>query len=142
MAGGTITIGVNGAVTNNGTLAAQNGGTLVLNSSINNGVGSQILADTGSAVLQNGVVLNGTIKVVGGGNFRSSNSGANFLDAASLTGILDLSSATGIERVTSGLVLNGTVKHRQGQRPGAAGLTRPSRVPATSSLATTTAATG
>ena len=53
--GGTITIGVNGAVNNNGTLAAQNGGTLVLNSTINNGVGSQILAGAGSTVLQNGV---------------------------------------------------------------------------------------
>lgn len=109
VSGGTITLGVSGAVTNNGTLAARNGGTLLLNSSVNNLAGSQIVADAGSTVTQNGVTLNGTIKVDGAGNFRASGSGNNFLDSANFTGTLDLATGFGIERVTNGLALNGTV---------------------------------
>ncbi|MEN9628132.1 MAG: hypothetical protein RJA10_1359, partial [Pseudomonadota bacterium] len=107
--GGTITLAVNGGVLNNGTLAAQNGGTLLLNSTITNNSGSQILAGAGSTVVQNGVTLNGVINVAGGGTFRASNSGSNFLNAAQFNGTLDLAGATSIQRVTGGLVLNGTV---------------------------------
>ncbi len=109
VSGGTITLAVNGAVTNNGTLSAQNGGTLLLNNSINGGVGSQIVAGAGSTVIQNGVALNGTITNAGSGSFRASNSGGNFFNGVSFTGALDLATATGIERVTGGLVLNGAV---------------------------------
>jgi hypothetical protein len=108
-AGGTITLAVNGAVTNNGTLAAQNGGTLVLNSSVNNAPGSQIQVGAGSTVLQNGVTLNGVLNVVGGGNLRASNSGNNFLNGATLNGAMDLASATSIQKVSGGLTLNGTI---------------------------------
>ncbi|MCO5125183.1 MAG: PEP-CTERM sorting domain-containing protein, partial [Rhizobacter sp.] len=109
VAGGKITIGVSGPVVNNGTLAALNGGTLWLNSSINNAVGSQILAGTGSSVVQNGVTLNGNINVVGSGSFSATNNGNNFLDGAKFAGTLDLASAYGVERVKNGLTLNGTV---------------------------------
>ena len=120
VAGGTITIGVNGAVTNNGTFAAQNGGTLLLNSSIHNAAGSQILAGAASQVIQNGVTLNGAINVAGTGSFRAANSGNNFLDGTAFTGTLDLASATSIERVIGGLTLKRHDQHRQCQRPGAA----------------------
>ncbi|MBK7423607.1 MAG: hypothetical protein IPJ48_11180 [Propionivibrio sp.] len=86
VAGGTITLGVNGTVTNNGTLAASNGGTLVLNNSIVGNVGSQITVGAGSTILQNGVTLNGVINNAGTGSFRASNSGSNFLNAANFTG--------------------------------------------------------
>ncbi|MBL0166910.1 MAG: hypothetical protein IPP85_07090 [Propionivibrio sp.] len=109
VAGGTITLGVNGTVTNNGTLAASNGGTLVLNNSIVGNVGSQITVGAGSTILQNGVTLNGVINNAGTGSFRASNSGSNFLNAANFTGDLDLASAVGVERVTGGLSLNGTI---------------------------------
>jgi PEP-CTERM motif len=104
--GGTITLAVNGLTTNNGTLAALNGGTLLLNSQITNGVGGQIVAGATSTVVQNGVTLNGTINVSGTGTFRPSNSGSNFLNAATLAGNLDMAGAVAIERVTSGLTLN------------------------------------
>ena len=110
VAGGTITLAVGGAVNNNGTLSAQNGGTLLLNNSINGGVGSQIVAGAGSTVIQNGVTLNGNINASGGsGSFRASNSGSNIFNSVAFNGVLDLASATGIERVVGGLVLNGTV---------------------------------
>ncbi|MEF8754510.1 MAG: choice-of-anchor D domain-containing protein [Accumulibacter sp.] len=108
VAGGTIVLTVNGLTTNNGTLAALNGGTLQLNSNVAGGVGSQILAGAGSTVLQNGVTVSGVINTAGSGSFRASNSGANFLDAVSLAGTLDLASATGIERLTNGLTLSGS----------------------------------
>ncbi|TXI77148.1 MAG: S-layer family protein, partial [Dokdonella sp.] len=108
VAGGTITLAVNGLTTNNGTLAALNGGTLRLDSNIAGGVGSQIFAGAGSTVLQNGVTVSGTINTAGSGSFRASNSGANFLDGVSLAGTLDLASATGIERLTNGLTLSGS----------------------------------
>ena len=109
-AGGTITLQVNGLTTNNGTLAAQNGGTLVLNSAVAGSSGSQILAGAGSTVLQNGVTLSGAMNIVGTGSFRASNNGNNFLDGVNFAGTLDLASATGIERVSSGLTLaNATI---------------------------------
>ncbi|GAB1391312.1 hypothetical protein MASR1M6_34940 [Rubrivivax sp.] len=116
VAGGTITLQINGGggVTNNGTLAARNGGTLLLNSQVTNNAGSQILADTGSTVWQNGATLNGTIKVNGSGSFRAANSANNFLDNASFTGTLDLASSYSVERITNGLVLGGTVNIAQG----------------------------
>ena len=109
VAGGTITLAVGGAVTNNGLLSAQNGGTLLLNNSINGGVGSQIVAGAGSTVIQNGVTLNGTITNAGTGSFRASNSGSNIFNGVSFSGVLDLATAVGVERVLGGLVLNGTV---------------------------------
>ncbi len=107
--GGTINLQVNGLTTNKGTLAAQNGGTLVLSSQVNNLAGSQILVGVDSTVLQNGVTLNGTINVNGGGSFQASNSGFNVLNGADFTGVLDLASGLGVERVVGGLTLNGRV---------------------------------
>ncbi len=106
VASGTITLAPNGSVTNNGTLSAQNGGTLLLNSSVTNNPAGQIVAGAGSTVIQNGVVLNGTINVSGSGTFKPSNSGSNFLNAATLSGNLDMAGAVAIERVTGGLTLN------------------------------------
>ncbi len=106
VAGGTITLAANGGITNNGVLAAQNGGTLLLNSNIQGNVGSQILANAGSSVVQNGITISGAVTAVGTGNFRASSSGSNFFDAVTLSGGLDLASAQGIERVTNGLTLN------------------------------------
>ncbi|MBK7423608.1 MAG: hypothetical protein IPJ48_11185 [Propionivibrio sp.] len=133
VAGGTITLGVNGTVTNNGTLAASNGGTLVLNNSIVGNVGSQITVGAGSTILQNGVTLNGVINNAGTGSFRASNSGSNFLNAANFTGDLDLASAVGVERVTGGLSLNTARCSRRR-------VIRPLAAAATSYLPTTTAA--
>ena len=106
VAGGAITVGVSGLTTNNGTLAALNGGTLNLNSAVAGNVGSQILAGVGSVVAQNGVTVSGTVNAVGSGSFRPSNSGNNFLDTVNFSGTLDLASATGIERVVNGLTFN------------------------------------
>jgi hypothetical protein len=106
VAGGTITLATNGGTTNNGTLSAQNGGTLLLNTAVTNNPAGQIVVGTGSTVVQNGVALNGVINVSGGGTFRANNSGNNFLNAATFTGVLDLASTTAVERVTGGLVLN------------------------------------
>jgi carbonic anhydrase/acetyltransferase-like protein (isoleucine patch superfamily) len=115
VAGGTITLAPNGGTTNNGTLSAQNGGTLLLNSAITNSPSGQIVAGAGSTVVQNGITLNGTINVSGTGTFKPSGSGSNFLNAATFTGTLDMASAQAIERVTGGLVLNtSTISIAQG----------------------------
>ncbi|MBK7423609.1 MAG: S-layer family protein [Propionivibrio sp.] len=107
VAGGTITLAVNGTVTNNGTLSASNGGTLNLNSAVTGNTGSQILAGAGSVVNQNGVTISGDMNLTGSGSFRASNSGSNVISGVTLLGTLDLASATGVERVTNGLTLNG-----------------------------------
>jgi carbonic anhydrase/acetyltransferase-like protein (isoleucine patch superfamily) len=115
VSGGTITLAPNGITTNNGTLSAQNGGTLLLNRDVTNNPGGQIIAGVGSTVVQNGVALNGVINVVGSGTFKPSNNGGNFLNAATLSGNLDMAAAVAIERVTGGLSLNaGTIKIGQG----------------------------
>ena len=109
VAGGTISIN-DSAVTNNGTLSAFNGGTLVLNSSVAGGASGQIVAGAGSTVLQNGVTLSGTINTGGNGSFRASGSAANFLDGVTVNGNLDMASAFSLQRVKAGgLVLNGTI---------------------------------
>ena len=55
VSGGGITLAVNGLTTNNATLSAQNGGTLLLNSAVTNGGSGHIDAiGTGSQVVQNG----------------------------------------------------------------------------------------
>ncbi|MCB1966014.1 MAG: hypothetical protein KDI64_08210, partial [Candidatus Accumulibacter sp.] len=103
---GQITIAVNGLTTNNGTLAALNGGTLNLNSSVQGNLGSQILAGAGSVVAQNGVTISGVVNTSGTGSFRASNSANNFLSSVDFSGMLDMASAIGIEQVTGGLTLN------------------------------------
>jgi hypothetical protein len=109
VAGGTITI-VESAVTNNGTLSALNGGTLVLGSNVTGGASGQIVAGAGSTVLQSGITISGTINTSGNGQFRASGSSSNFLNGVTLNGNLDMASAFALERVTAGgLVLNGTI---------------------------------
>jgi hypothetical protein len=110
VAGGTVSLQVNGLVSNQGTLAARNGGTLVLNAAVDSLPGSVIEAGAGSTVLQNGVTLSGTIQVAGGGSFRPSNTSLNLLSGAAFTGNIDLASAQGVERVANGLNLEGTVR--------------------------------
>ncbi len=109
VAGGTINI-AGAAVTNNGTLSALNGGTLLLSSNVTGNPGGQIVAGAGSTVLQNSVTLAGTINTSGGGRFAATASAGNILNGVTLNGNLDLATATGFERVTAGgLVLNGTI---------------------------------
>ena len=109
VAGGIITIDQS-AVTNNGTLSALNGGTLVLSSNVSGGVGSQIIAGVGSTVLQNGITMSGTVNTSGSGQFRASGNGSNFLDGVTFNGVLDMASDFALQRVTAGgLVLNGTI---------------------------------
>ena len=106
VAGGTLTID-QAPLTNNGTLRAANGGTLVLNSSVAGGATGQIEAGAGSVVLQNGVTLSGRVATTGTGTLRASASGSNFLDGVTLAGRLDLATAAGVERVVGGLTLEG-----------------------------------
>ena len=109
VAGGIITIDQS-AVTNNGTLSALNGGTLVLSSNVSGGVGSQIIAGVGSTVLQNGITISGAVNTSGSGQFRASGNGSNFLDGVTFNGVLDMASDFALQRVTAGgLVLNGTI---------------------------------
>ena len=130
VAGGTITLNVNGAVTNNGTLSALNGGTLVLNNSVNGTAGSSIIVGAGSTLLQNGVTLNGVINSSGTGNFLVSNNGANTLDGVTFSGNLNLANATSLERALNGLTLtagstisinNNSVFALQGETLGGSG---------------------
>ncbi|WP_300321866.1 choice-of-anchor D domain-containing protein [Accumulibacter sp.] len=106
VSGGAITIAVQGLTTNNGTLAALNGGTLNLNSNVQGNVGSQILAGNGSVVAQNGVTISGVVNTSGTGSFRAANNGSNVFSGVDFAGTLDLASATGVERVVGGLTLN------------------------------------
>ncbi len=104
VSGGTIAIAT-APVTNNGTLSALNGGTLVLSSNVTGGALGQIVSGAGSTVLQNGVTISGIVNTSGSGRFAASNSANNFLDGVTLNGNLDLATATGIERVVNGLTL-------------------------------------
>jgi len=109
VSGGTITIN-DSAVTNNGTLEARNGGTLILSSNVTGGASGQIIADTGSSVVQDGVVISGTVNTSGSGSFRATNSAANFLTGVTLNGNLDLVTTSARERVNGGgLTLNGRI---------------------------------
>ena len=105
VAGGTISLGINGLTTNNGVLEAKNGGTLNLNSNVAGGVGGSINAAAGSTVVQNGIAISGNVNTTGTGSFTASNSGANFLNGVALNGKLDLASGTAQEQVTGGLTL-------------------------------------
>ena len=94
---------------NQATLKAANGGTLQLNSAVDN-TGGTLLADAGGTVLLNGItVTGGALNSVGTGVFTAANSGSNFLNGVTLNGKLDMANNTSIERITGGLVLNGTV---------------------------------
>ena len=118
--GGTLNIvapasGGGSSVTNNGTLQAINGGTLLLSTNILSNSGSQIIAGAGSTVMQSGVKLNGVISVNGTGSFQANNSGANFLDGVTFTGALDLSSqGNSRERIVNSATINGAVNIANG----------------------------
>jgi hypothetical protein len=112
---GTINLSVNGLTTNTGTLSAQNGGTLMLNSAVTNAGSGHIDAlgggTAGSRVLQNGIAITGgTLNTSGAGTIVASNSGSNFLSGVTLAGTLDLASGTAQEQISGGsLVLNSGV---------------------------------
>jgi hypothetical protein len=110
VAGGSIEI-TDSAVTNNGTLSALNGGTLVLSSNVTGSATGQIIAGAGSTVRQEGVSIGGIINTSGGGLFTVTSTAANYLNGVTLNGNLDMASiANNRERVTAGgLVLNGTI---------------------------------
>ena len=107
VAGGTINLVA--ATTNQGTLSASNGATLVLSSNVVGVAGSSIAAGGGSTVLQNGVTLSGAINTSGSGTLTATNSGNNYLNGVTLNGVLDLASSQASERVINNLVLNGTI---------------------------------
>lgn len=107
VSGGAIYLTPTGGTTNNATLSAQNGGTLVLNSAVTNvGSGHIDAIGTGSQVVQNGIsITGGTINTSGGGDLVASNNSNNFLNDATLNGVINLTS--GVERVggNSGLTM-------------------------------------
>jgi hypothetical protein len=99
-----------GTFTNNGTLQAINGATLLLSTSILANAGSQILAGNGSQVVQSGVTLDGALNTTGTGVITVTSNGGNYLNGATLTGTLDATSIQNSrERVVNGLTLNGAV---------------------------------
>ncbi|MFZ1906205.1 MAG: hypothetical protein WAU56_12545, partial [Steroidobacteraceae bacterium] len=106
--------GNSGSFVNNGTLEAQNGGTLVLSTNITNNTGSEIIAGTGSKVIQNGVTLNGILDVAAG-SLSAISSSNNVFNAVTLTGNLDLTSvANAREQIFNTLTLNGAVNVANG----------------------------
>ena len=110
MAGGVITLqGLDGGITNNGTISALNGGTLQLQSNLVGSPSGQLVAGAGSTILQQGVTISGVINTSGSGSLRASGSGSNYLSGVTLNGNLDLASGTSIERVVGNLALNGTI---------------------------------
>ena len=98
-----------GGTTNASTLSAQNGGTLLLDTSVTNIGSGQILADDKSAVVQNGVTITGgTINSSGSGSLQPTRSANNFLSNVTVAGLVDLKPQNGEERVINGLTVNGT----------------------------------
>jgi hypothetical protein len=116
--GGTLEItapGNSGSFINNGTLQAINGGTLLLSTNITANPGSQIISGAGSAVVQNGVTINGSFTSSGGGLFTASSSGNNILSDVDFSGNLDATSiANSRERIGNNLTLNGAVNIANG----------------------------
>ena len=111
VAAGVITI-TQSAITNNGTLNALNGGTLVLSSNVTGGALGQIVAGANSTVLQNGVTISGVINTTGTGVLKVTGSSANLLSNVTLNGTMDMASAFGWQRVApGGLVLNGAINY-------------------------------
>ncbi len=108
VAGGVITL-AQSAVTNNGTISAQNGGTLQLQSNLTGGVGSQLVAGAGSVISQQGVTISGVVNTSGSGSLRPTVSTNNFLSGVTINGNLDMASAVATERVVGNLVLNGSI---------------------------------
>ncbi|MCB1687956.1 MAG: choice-of-anchor D domain-containing protein [Halioglobus sp.] len=107
VSGGTLTI-TDSAVDNNNVLEARNGGTLVLDSNVNNSVPGQIHADNGIVIQSGQRVTGGTISSDNSGVFRVTSNTANYLDGATVTGDMDMSSiANSRERVVNGLTLDG-----------------------------------
>ena len=118
VSGGTLEItapGNSGSFVNNGTLQAVNGGTLLLSTNIVANPGSQIISGTGSAVVQNGVTINGTFTSSGGGLFTASSNGNNILTDVTFSGNLDATSMVNArERIGNNLMLNGAVNIANG----------------------------
>ncbi|MBC7732865.1 MAG: choice-of-anchor D domain-containing protein [Bacteriovorax sp.] len=120
VSGGTLNIvapanGGGSSFVNNGTLQAVNGGTLLLSTNIASNAGSQIVAGAGSAVVQNGVKLNGVITAGGSGVFSASSSASNVLDGVTFAGTLDLNSTPNSrERFVNGATVNGVVNIANG----------------------------
>jgi len=108
VAGGTLEM-LQAAVTNNGLMEAQNGGTLKLSSNITGTSTGQFAAGANSVILQNGVSVTGTINSTGSGAFRATNSGSNFFNGVTVNGNVDLATAQSSVRSINGLVLNGNI---------------------------------
>ena len=107
MSGGTINL-VASQTNNSNTLAAQNGGTLVLSGNVTQTAGATAIAvGAGSQIFQNGVtVSNGTVGGTSGGAYVAANNGNNFLSGVKVAGLFDMASAIGQERVVGGMTLN------------------------------------
>ena len=106
--GGTINL-QSATFTNNSVLEAKNGGTLNLNTTINNSAtGVMNASSNGVILMNNATVTGGTINTTSGGRFTATNSGGNVLNDVTVNGAIDLATTTGYIRVngTTGLTLN------------------------------------
>ena len=113
--GGVVSIqGLGAGFSNNGTVRAINGGTVLLLSDYTGGAGGQIAAEAGSRILQQGVTMSGFINTSGTGRLQANGSAGNFLSGATLAGSLDLTNASSLERVVGNLTLNGSVNINNG----------------------------
>ncbi|MGE0809527.1 MAG: beta strand repeat-containing protein, partial [Immundisolibacter sp.] len=115
VAGRTLTLTVNGATQNQNVMRAENGGTLLLQSSVDNTAGL-LFADNGSAVRMNGVtVTGGMLDTSGSGRFQANGSSGNFMNGVTLNGLLDLTPAGSIVRIASGgMTVDGRIDIAQG----------------------------
>ena len=125
--GMSIVVDPNGSFTNQGTMSANNGGTLDLSGTFTtatlgtinciggtlnlagtlNNAGSTLTLNSGSWNLLGGTVNGGTISELGGSELAVTSSGGT-LNGVTVNGPLDLTATNAYATVTSGLTLNGT----------------------------------
>ena len=109
-----LTLQGGGSTTNTGTINVGSAVTAALQVQAGHNIdntGGVINIANGSVVNQFGSTLTGgTINSSGTGALVAFGSGSNFLSGVTLNGRLDLASNGGIERVSGGMVLNGTVE--------------------------------
>lgn len=108
VSGGTIGI-TQATVNNNNILEAKNGGTLVLNSTINNsGTGKMQASNNGVITVSGATITGGTVLTSGTGRFTATNNGLNTLNDATVNGAIDLATTQGFLRVngTTGMTVS------------------------------------
>ena len=107
--GGTIRLTVNGTTFNQNLMKAE-GGTLQIESTVDNSGGVLLAGNNGVVLVSSATISGGQLNSAGNGVFRVTNSGSNFLNGVTLNGVLDMATATGLARTTAGgMTVNGTV---------------------------------